>query len=67
MAIEQFLNPQGGEEDDLEIVAMDEIAKVYGIGDKTHETDKEDIVIPRVGYSEAMKALQKLCLYEEQH
>ncbi len=25
------------------------------------------MVIPKVRYSEAMKALQKLCLYEEQH
>ena len=67
MAIRQFLNPQGEKgDDDLEVI-VDEIAKAYSIGDRTHETDEEDVVIPRVGYSEIMKALQKLCLYEEQH
>lgn len=67
MAIDQFLNPEGEEmDDDLEVI-VDEIAKVYNTRDKTHETDEEDIVIPRVGYSETMKSLQKLRLYEEQH
>ena len=67
MAIRQFFNPQGEEVgDDLEVI-VDEIAKAYSTGDKTYEIDEEDIVIPRVGYSEAMKTFQKLCLYEEQH
>ena len=57
MAIDQFLNPQGEEvDDDLEVI-VDEIAKAYSVGDRTHETDEEDIVIPSVGYSEAMKSL----------
>ena len=65
MTIGQFLNPQGEEvDDDLEVI-MDKIAKAYSTGDRTYETDEEDIVIPRVGYSEVIKALQKLHLYEE--
>lgn len=49
MAIDQFLNPEGEEmDDDLEVI-VDEIAKVYSTRDRTHETDEEDIVIPRVG------------------
>lgn len=57
MAIKQFLNLEGEEvDDDLQII-VDEITKSYSVGDRTHETDEEDIVIPKVGYSEAMKAL----------
>ncbi len=49
MAIDQFLNPEGEEmDDDLEVI-VDEIAKVYSTRDRTHETDEENIVIPRVG------------------
>lgn len=60
MAIDQFFNPQGEEVDnDLE-VTVDKTPKAYSIGDRTHKTDEEDIAIPRVGYSEAMKVLQKL-------
>ena len=65
MAIGQFLNLQGEEVDnDLEVI-VDKIAKAYSIGDKTHETDEEDNVIPRVRYFEAIKAFKKLHLYEE--
>ena len=46
---------------------MDEIAKAYSTGNRIYETDEEDVVIPRVGYSEAIKALQKLRLYKDQH
>lgn len=35
---------------------MNKIAKAYSIGNKTHETNEEDIVIPRVGYFKVMKA-----------
>lgn len=49
MAIDQFLNPKGEEMDDDLKVIVDEIAKVYSTRDRTHETDEEDIVIPRVG------------------
>ena len=57
MAIRQFLNLQGEEIDtDLEII-MDEIAKAYSTGDRTHKMDEEDVVIPKVRYSEIMKSL----------
>ena len=63
ITIGQFLNLRGGKvDDDLEVI-VDEIAKTYSTGDRTYETDEEDVVIPRVRYSEAMKALQKLRLY----
>lgn len=49
MAINRVLNLEGEEiDDDLEVI-VDEIAKAYSIGDRTHETDEENIVIPRVG------------------
>lgn len=67
MAIKQFLNAEGEEVDDDREVVVDEIATLYSVGDKTHETDEEDVVIPQVGYFGAMKALQKPRLYEEQH
>lgn len=65
MAIKQFLNLQREEIDnDLEVI-VDEIAKAYSIDNKTYETDKKDIVIFKIGYSKAIKALQKLCLYKK--
>ena len=67
MAIGQFLNPQEENVDDGEEVIVDEIAKAYSIGDRNHETDEEDVIVPKVRYSEAMQALQKLRLYEEQN
>ena len=35
---------------------MDKIVKAYSIDDRTNKTDKEDVVISRVGYSEVIKA-----------
>lgn len=46
MAIEQVLNPEGEEVDDDLDVIVDEIAKAYSVGDRTHETNEEDVVIP---------------------
>lgn len=67
MAIGQFLNlREENIDDDMEVI-VDEIAKAYNIGDRTHETDEEVVTIPKVGYSEAIQALQKLRLYEEQN
>lgn len=67
MAIEQFLNPQEENIDNNVEVIIDEIAKAYSIGNKTHEMDEKDVIIPKVGYFEAIQALQKLCLYEKQN
>lgn len=46
MAIGQFLNPRDENIDNDAEVIVDEIAKTYSIGDKTHETDEEDVVVP---------------------
>lgn len=59
MAIGQFLNPREKNIDDDVEVIIDEIAKAYRIGDRAHERDEEDVTVPKVGYSEAMQALQK--------
>lgn len=68
MAIGQFLiSREKNIDDDVEVI-IDEIAKAYSIGHRTHERDEEDVTVPKVGYSEAMQALQKkLRLYEEQN
>lgn len=58
MAIGQLLNPREKNIDDDVEVIIDEIAKAYRIGDRTHERDEEDVTVPEVGYS-AMQALQK--------
>ena len=50
-------------DDDL-VVVLDEITKAYSVGDRTPETDNEDLIILKFQYSEAMQALQKLRLYE---
>lgn len=46
MAIGQFLSPRDENINDDAEVIVDEIAKTYSIGDKTHETDEEDVVVP---------------------
>lgn len=48
-------------------VVVNEIVKTYSIDDRTHETDEENMIIPKIGYTKAMQALHKLCLYEEQN
>ena len=67
MAIGQFLNPSEEEIDDESDEIVEGIAKAYSIGDRTHKTDEEDVVIPRVSHAEALQALQTLRLFEEQH
>lgn len=65
MAIGQFHNPQKEKvDDDLEVI-VDKIAKAYNIDNRIYETNEEDIIISKIEYSEAMKAFQKLCLYEK--
>ena len=67
MVIGQFLNPSKEEVDDESDEIVEGIAKACSTGDRTHETDEEDVVIPRVSHAEALQALQKLRLFEEQH
>lgn len=67
MAIGQCLNPIREEVDDESDEIIEGIAKAYSAGDRTHETDEKDVFIPKVSYAEALQALQKVWLYEEQH
>lgn len=67
MAIGQLLNPSEEEVDDKSDEIVGGIAKAYSTGDRTYETDEEDVVIPRVSHAEALQALQTLRLFEEQH
>lgn len=57
MAIRQFLNSSEEEVDDESNEIVERIAKTYNTGDRTHETDEEDIVIPRISHAEALQAL----------
>ncbi|WP_375449355.1 hypothetical protein [uncultured Nostoc sp.] len=61
------MNPSEEKVDDESEEIVEGIAKAYSTGDKIHETDEEDVVIPRVSHAEALQALQKLQLSEEQH
>lgn len=63
MAIGQSLKPQRKKVDNNLEVILDKTAKAYNTGDRIHGTDEEYVVILRVGYSEALKALWKLFLY----
>ncbi len=67
MAIEQFFNLQKKKvNDDLEII-LDKIANTYSIRVKTYKIEEKNMVISKVRYFKPIKALQKLCLYEEQY
>ena len=65
MAIKQFLNPESEKVDDDLKVIVNKIAKSYSSVDRTHEIDEKDVIIPKIGDSETMKALQKLRFYEK--
>lgn len=67
MTIELFFNLQEKKVDnDVEII-IDEITKADIISNKTHKTDKKDMIVPKFEYFEAIQALQKFCLYEKQN
>lgn len=67
MIIKQFFNPQKENVDNSVKVIIDEIIKPYSIDNRIYETGKENVIILKFEYSEAMQALQKLYLYEEQN
>ena len=48
-------------------IVVDKIVKAYSVGERLYETDEEDVIIPKVGYGEALQALQLLRLYEKQY
>lgn len=57
MAIKQFLNSSKEEVDDKFDQIFEKIVKTYNTGDRTYETDEEDIFIPRISYAEVFQAL----------
>ena len=66
IAIGQFLNLQDKSiNNDTEII-VDKIANAYIIGNRTHKTDKKDMIMPKVSYLDVIQALQKVRLYEKQ-
>lgn len=65
MAFGQFFNLQEKNVDNNIKIIIDEIIKAYNIGNRTYKTDKKDVIVPKVGYSEAMQALQKIRLYKK--
>lgn len=69
MAIEKLLNPQEEKANNNMEIVVDEIVKgyAYSIGDKTHETNEEDMIIPKVGYFEIIEALHKFYFYKKQN
>lgn len=52
-------------DDDLKVI-VNKIAKSYSVVNRTNKTDEKDGIIPKIGYWEAMKALQKIRFYEKQ-
>lgn len=39
--------------------------KTYNMDDKIYKTDEKNVIILQVEYVEVMKALHKLCFYDE--
>lgn len=67
MTIAQFFNLQKKKVDDDVKVVINKIVKAFSMDDRTHETDEENMIIPKIGYTKAMQALHKLCFYEKQN
>ena len=55
MSIDQFLtNLLDKSINDTAEILVDEIAKAYSDKKRLYETDEEDMIIPKVGYEEAL-------------
>ena len=65
MSIDQFLNPED-EVYDADEVIIDDIVTAYSTQERDYETVEEDVLQPRILKKEAIEALQKVRLYEEQ-
>ncbi len=59
IAIGWFKNPVGEEEDDESDMIVEGIAGAHSAEHRTHKTDEEDMVIPKVSYAEALQALER--------
>ena len=64
--LQMFLNPVDKVVEDSEHQIFKDITQVYSTGDRLYESDKEDIVVLKIGTKEALEALTRLQLYEEQ-
>lgn len=67
MAIGRFLNPEKEKVDNNVKVVIDKIVKAYGINDKTHKTDEEDMIIPKIRYTKVIQVMYKHSFYKEQN
>ena len=67
MVIGQFFNSLNKNINNDTKVIVDKIVKVYSIGNKTHETNEKDVIVPKVSHLEVMQAIQKIHLYEKQY
>lgn len=50
--------------DDTIKIIVNEIVKAYIIGNKLYKTDKEDVIIPKIGHGKVFQAFQLLCNYK---
>jgi hypothetical protein len=66
MNISAFLNPADAVVDDAEDEILDHVIDSYAEGDRTQETDEEDVEVVRIRQSDAMQAVRLLQTYEEQ-
>lgn len=65
MAIKQFYIAEDNKVNDNREIIIWKIVKTYNIRDETYETNKKDIIISKVGYSDKINAFWKLWLYKE--
>ena len=64
--IQDFIQLPGEEVEDSTEDLIEHIAELYAGPDRDAETDEEVVEQPQIKLDEALDALQKLCLYEEQ-
>lgn len=57
MVITQFLNPQEEKIDNDVEVDIDEIIITYSMTNPIHKTDDKNVIIAKIGYTEAIQAL----------
>ena len=64
--IRNFIKLSGEEVEDLAKDLIKHVAELYAGPDRDAETDEDDFIQPQIKVDEALQALQKLRLYEEQ-
>ena len=67
MDINQFLNPLDEKiEDDVEQLDEQILAQFQPVPEEDSNSDEEEEVLPQISHSNALNALQTVCLYKEQ-